>query len=387
MTDTPPPPPTPDSPREGTTISAGTNRDEQAGRTFPCEGCGADLFFHIGQQNLTCPYCGFHKQLIVDEEQAVEEQDFQAMLARLQDLQPADADAASAQKEIRCDACGGGVLFIGSLTSTECPYCGTPVQLEDVHDADDRIPVHGVLPFLVERKTAQQNLASWIKSRWFAPNEFLERGVQGKFNGIYLPFWTYDSLTDTHYTGQRGEHYYVTVGTGKNRRRKRRTRWYPASGQFQRFFDDVLVLAVREGLNRDLMLKLEPWPLHRCTPFQHDLLAGLAARTYEFDFEEGFPHARQRIDAALEADVRGRIGGDVQRVHSINTHYGALTFKHLLLPTWLMVYRYHETPYQVMINAATGEVQGERPYSWVKIMLAIIAAVAVIGGVFLAYQA
>ena len=82
---------------------------------------------------------------------------------------------------------------------------------------------------------------------------------------------------------------------------------------------------------------------------------------------------------AIAADVRQRIGGDEQRVDAIHTRYDAVTFKHLLLPTWLLAYRFHDKPYQVMVNAGTGEVQGERPYSWVKIVLAVASAIAVIG--------
>ena len=33
-------------------------------------------------------------------------------------------------------------------------------------------------------------------------------------------------------------------------------------------------------------------------------------------------------------------------------------------------------PYRVFVNAASGEGQGERPYSWVKITLAVLAGVA-----------
>jgi hypothetical protein len=39
----------------------------------------------------------------------------------------------------------------------------------------------------------------------------------------------------------------------------------------------------------------------------------------------------------------------------------------------MLAYRYHDRPYQVFVNGATGEVQGERPYSWVKITLAVTA--------------
>lgn len=46
---------------------------------------------------------------------------------------------------------------------------------------------------------------------------------------------------------------------------------------------------------------------------------------------------------------------------------------------WLLAYRYKDKVYQVMINGATGEVQGERPYSWIKITLAVLAAAVVAG--------
>ena len=36
-----------------------------------------------------------------------------------------------------------------------------------------------------------------------------------------------------------------------------------------------------------------------------------------------------------------------------------------------------------MVNAATGEVQGERPWSIVKIMLAVLTAAAIVGGIAL----
>jgi hypothetical protein len=218
-------------------------------------------------------------------------------------------------------------------------------------------------------------MADWVQSRWFAPNEFLKRGVEGKFNGVYLPYWTYDTATFNVYDGERGEDYTVTVGSGNNRRTETRTRWYPASGRFQRFFDDVLVVASK-GLPRDYIIALEPWPLPKCLPFTQQALAGFLARTYDVALDEGFRDAKQRIDAAIAAEVRQRIGGDRQRVHSIKSRYDAITFKHLLLPVWMLAYRYHDKPYRVFVNAGTGEVQGERPYSWVKIMLAVLAGAA-----------
>lgn len=380
------------SPDAGTTESAGRKVDQGKGRIFPCQGCGADLEFHIGQQGLKCPYCGFTQEIAIGKDAKIEEQDFAGTFARLVELRKAKRDAKAAgvagkvegerpsesfEKEVRCDACGADVVFTGTLVSSACAYCGAPIQIDAAHRAEDRIPVDGVLPFQVPREKAQSNLRAWVKSRWFAPNEFKRRGVDGRFSGLYRPYWTYDSLTFTNYSGQRGEYYYVTVGSGKNQRRERRTRWYPASGSFQRFFDDVLVDASR-GLPDKLVRGLEPWPLQKCLPYNQDVLAGYLARTYDVEVDAGFHTAKERIAQAILSEVKQRIGGDTQRVSSVDTRHDAVTFKHLLLPLWMLAYRYHEKSYHVIVNAATGEVQGERPWSWIKILLAILGAGAVV---------
>ena len=363
----------------GTTDSAGRSTDDGQGRTFPCEECGADLVFHIGHLSLVCPFCSHEQALVFDGEAEVEEQDLKAVIKRLQTQRQATS-SAPAGGEARCDACGATVMFTGTLTSTECAYCASPIQLEGAHSATgNRVPVDGVLPFQVEKESATSRLGSWVKSRWFAPNDFKRRGVQGAFNGVYLPYWTFDAMTFTHYSGWRGVDRTVTRTDSKgNTTTTIETDWYRESGRFQRFFDDVLVSATT-GLPARLLKNLEPWSLERCVPFTQQALAGLQARTYEVELEQGFQQGRSRIDDSLERDVRARIGGNRQRVDSIRTRYDALTFKHLLLPLWLLAYRYRQKVYQVLVNAQTGEVQGQRPYSWIKIACAVVPVVVIAG--------
>lgn len=360
--------------------------DDARARIFPCEQCGADLKFDIDQQSQKCPYCGYVKQIVIPEDAVVVEQDFQATLQRLAERRKAGTERVTGEKEIHCSTCGANVIFSGTLTSSECSYCGKPIQRENIHDAPDRVPVDGMLPFLVDGQIAGENLRQWVQSRWFAPNEFKKRGADGKFNGVYLPFFTFDALTFTRYRGERGEHYTVTTGTGKDQRTHRRTRWYPAAGEFERFFDDVLILAAK-GMNRNLMHALEPWPFERIVPFNQEMVAGFLARTYDIELEAGLREARERIEAEIAGDVRRRIGGDTQQVHAIQTTLSAITYKHLLLPAWLLTYRYQDKPFQVFVNATTGEVQGERPYSWVKIVAFIAAMITLVGLVALTFSA
>lgn len=364
----------------GSTGSVGESINDGRGRIFPCDQCGADLEFSIGQQQLACPYCGAVKQIELPADADIVENDYEAMLQRLQVLKErcgqAD-DAATGQHEIRCDSCGANVVFQGTLTSTTCPYCASPLQRDKIHDASTRIPVDAVLPFLVPRERVAEGLRRWVKSLWFAPNDFKRDGVQGKFNGCYYPYYTFDSVTFTRWAGERGDHYWETVkGPDGKDRQERRTRWTSCSGSFERIFDDVLTLALQDD-HSSLLQSLEPWPLGKCQPYSPALLAGLFARTYDVPLDRGFEAAKSRMEDAILAEIRRRIGGDEQRVSSRKTSHRAVTFKHVLLPVWLMAYRYKEKTYRITMNAATGEVQGERPWSWVKITLFVLTLVAI----------
>ena len=385
--------PTTPEDRLGQTVSDGE------ARKFPCDSCGADLEFHIGMQSLRCPACHHVKTFEFDDDTHVSEQDLETMLAsqqghrRAKHESLADSDDSTPQdtREVRCDDCGATVVFEGTLTSSDCAYCGSPIQLENAHTSkNDRVPVDAVLPFQVEEQQAATGLSDWVSSRWFAPNDFKQKGGRGKFAGVYLPFWTYDAMTSSSYRGERGENYTdtetYTDSDGKTQTRTVvRTRWYSVSGFVQRFFDDLLVCAT-DGIPHKIVDKLHPWQLEHCRPFTRQALAGFQARTYDIELGTGFGIARERMVKQIDSDVRYDIGGDHQRVHGVDTRYDALTYKHLLLPLWLLSYRYKKTVYQVIVNAQTGEVQGERPFSWIKISLAVIAAAAAIGGIVWAFN-
>ena len=148
--------------------------EERRARFFPCESCGADLEFNPGQQQLTCPYCGHNKQIRAPRGgSGFEEQDLEAMLARIEELRSKKGGSArdDGLKEVRCTDCGANVQFVGTMTSQSCAYCGSPLQLEGVHDADDRVPVDAVLPFKLDEKKARAQLDAWVKARWFLPSD------------------------------------------------------------------------------------------------------------------------------------------------------------------------------------------------------------------------
>ena len=217
---------------------------------------------------------------------------------------------------------------------------------------------------------------------------------EDKLVGVYVPYWTYDCDTRTAYTGERGDDYwetetYTTMENGKlvtKTRQVRKTRWTSVRGTVDNAFDDILILASK-SLPEKYAGRLEPWDLDQLVPYADDYLSGFRAESYQVDLVGGFDEAREVMVPTIRATIERDIGGDHQRIDSTDTRYNNITFKHILLPVWLSAYRYRDQVYRILINARTGEVQGERPWSAWKIVALVagaLAAIATIAAVVLA---
>jgi hypothetical protein len=343
-------------------------------RQFPCKSCGANLVFSPGTQSLECPYCGTRNELPAPTAaEVIAELDLET---HLRSLPP---EAAHEVLSVKCSTCGAEESFPPNVVARRCAFCGAPL----VAQAQSRrqIKPQALLPFHVTHQQAGDAFKQWIAGLWFAPNELKKRAERAEISGVYMPSWTYDSDATTHYTGERGEDYwttetYTTTVNGRRvtqTRQVRRTRWYPARGTVFDRFDDVLVVASR-SLPAGYAEALEPWDLTNLVPYRDEYLAGFVAESYQVDLAQGFDIARQIMADAIAITVRRDIGGDHQRIHSMDTRHDHVTFKHTLLPVWISAYRYGDRTFRFLVNARTGEVQGERPYSWVKITAAVLAA-------------
>ncbi|WP_225727554.1 MULTISPECIES: hypothetical protein [unclassified Nocardia] len=350
-------------------------------RTYPCSACGGQLAFDIASQKLRCPNCGNYSEITAPNTPPQTRELYSAM-AELRELQAnRSGPQVSGQWEVVCQNCGGKTEFNGSLTATKCPYCATPIQRDDVHNAPARLPVDGLVPFRIDEKQARQLIEKWVTRRWFAPSDFKKYRRVGAFSSLYTAYFTYDADTSTWYEGERGDDYQVRVGTDDDGDPiyETRTNWYHVSGQVANDFADLPVLANDgENLDRKRIASLEPWPVDEARSYSPEFVAGHLCRTYDKDAEQSLPEAQQRMEHAIESTVRSDIGGDHQRIHNLQIDWRYLGFKHLLLPIWLLTVIYDEKPFQVYINGLTGQVSGDRPWSKVKIALAVLAAIVIV---------
>ena len=350
-------------------------------RDFPCARCGALLHFAAGQDALVCPYCGARNE-VARAEGAVEELDYRAQLARLAGQQDTIEVVVA-----KCASCGAETTFDPNVTADACAFCGTPLVLEGA--SERLIRPQGVLPFKVTEPEARAHFARWVGSRWFAPNALKrEARAARRLSGVYVPHWTFDARAETDYRGQRGEYYYTTesyttVVNGKTVRRTRQvrhTRWYPAAGHVSTRYDDLLI-AASSSLPPSYRPRLDGAEWQALVPYRDEYLVGFKTESYTVGLEQGFEEAQAAMQPTIDAAICRDIGGDTQQISWKQTAYHDVTFKHLLLPLWISTYRYRDRPYRFTVNARTGEVNGERPWSAVKIALAVLVALLVVAAI------
>jgi hypothetical protein len=178
-----------------------------------------------------------------------------------------------------------------------------------------------------------------------------------------------------------GYYYYVTervaeVENGKTvyrDRQVRKVRWEPASGRRADDYDDVLVPGVsHERLN--LILKVYPYDTGRLTPYSPMYLSGFGILNADMPLKLVYQIARQNMEADQADRCSGDVPGDTQKDLRVRTHLSEQTFKHLLCPLWIGSFKYKGRVFPFVINGQTGKVFGEKPWSWVKIFFASLAA-------------
>ncbi len=350
-------------------------------QSYPCGGCGARVEYTAGTSVLRCPYCGY-EQPIAAPEREVREHSYSelAEMAR----RPA---SESGLHVYTCQKCGAGTE--SDALSEACQFCGAPLVVDP--GAVAQMPPEAVLPFDLDRDGARDALRDWVQSRRFAPSRLKKVTEAESTKGTYVPHWTYDSDTESHYRGQRGEYYWVTEtstttdSNGHQRtesRRVRHTRWHSVTGTVTRFFDDILVPGTTR-LSADQLDGLTPWPLPEAVPYQPAYLAGYHTLRYDVEPETGLEVAKRQMALVIEGDCRQDIGGDEQRVSSVETRYFDVAYKLMLLPVWVAFYLYAGRSFQVLINGRTGKVTGQRPYSALKIFFAVAAVVLVVAAIVL----
>jgi hypothetical protein len=342
---------------------------------FSCPACGAEATWNPAKKALVCAYCATISPANIElspsgAEQIVEHD----LVVALRGI-PDDARGWEVERtEVRCQSCQAISVFEPERVGQRCDFCGSSA-LVPYEQTKEAFRPESLLEFLCSESQVRDAVRAWYGSRWFAPSALGSRAMTDTLRGLYIPYWTFDAQVDAQWTAESGYHYHETEhytdSEGRSQSRTvQRTRWEYSAGSLDHFFDDELVAASR-GVDPELLADVGSFPTDKLKPYNAGYLSGWVVERYQVDLVAAASSARERMQAELEDMCARQVPGDTHRNLQVNADFSGQTFKHILVPVWLLSYQFGGRNYQVVVNGYTAAIAGRYPKSWIKITLAV----------------
>jgi len=326
-----------------------------------------------------CPFCGTESPYVIDRAAGkVAEHDLSGALAT---APAADAQFHQQRHAVQCQSCRAIMTYEADRVGQNCEFCGSPA-LVAYDDIKSPIKPEGVLPFRIDRNRVRDDIRRWWRSKWLAPGRLARTALVDTVKSLYIPYWTFDASAHCPWEAEAGHYYYIDVEGRDSKgnsvvRREQRIRWEPAAGVVDHVFDDDLVPGTT-GVSLALLKQIEPFPTGECVPYDTAFLSGHVVEHYQVDLTEAARDSEAQMRAVLEQLCAQQVPGDTHRNLVIDPTFSARTFKHLLVPIWLLVYVFGSKSYQVVVNGFTGRMAGKYPYSPWKIAFLVLIAIIVL---------
>jgi DNA-directed RNA polymerase subunit RPC12/RpoP len=296
------------------------------------------------------------------------------------------------QVEISCQACGATLLLDSNLRTTVCPYCASPSVIERPPSANRPAPSF-VVGFVVDHERAASAVRDWINSSSIFARSDFKQAAPELTRGVYLPAYLYGAVADSNYSARIGENYteietYTTTDSKGNTvtrtRTVTKTEYRSLSGQHSTYIVDVVVTA-SAGVTNDALEAIEPFDLRALRRYDPSFISGWLAedpsRSKDDCFQLSHDESVEKVGHMLHDFMPGESHRDLQ----FESHLSQEVIDLVLLPVWSFAVRYAENqpPVQILVNGQTGRVGGKVPISAIKVTVAVLLGVAVVGGFIL----
>jgi len=329
-------------------------------RAAACESCGCP----VEPADKFCPACG-------------REQTAAAEIVK----------AEVVQKHFQCKNCGAKTTVDPDQRSYVCPFCDSTYVVEFDEEESGRQPPEFVIGFAVTPDGAREKFREWLLGNsWFRPGDLKTARIADKLKGVYLPFWSFSMLAQSNWSASIGEYWwktetYTTRQNGKTvtkTRRVRKTEWWDLSGRHHRYYSGYLVSGSR-GLAQLEADRIKPFHLPALRRYEPYYLAGWLSEEYSLERDDAMAICTQEFHRREQQNVAAHLPGDTYNDLRVDTQFSDTNSDLILLPIYLLSYRYRDKLYRFMVNGQTGRVAGNKPLSKLRIGLAVAAGVIGIG--------
>jgi ribosomal protein S27E len=313
-----------------------------------CPGCGASIGIKYDPEalNLTCPFCGLVSKLPQPVSvPSIEELDFNSALQR------ASVNWGNIKKMITCANCGGSTIYDAEQVTGACPFCGSTSVTPAAENSQIMAP-QAVIPFAVTKEQTQLCFDNFINSRRVASKKVYGCKLENVI-GIYLPFWTYDTLSVSSYEA----HTYETKYTPRQYFR----------GVMTQYFDDLVIYGSDKIRNQNIK-RVQEFDFQRMVPYSPKYLAGIPAERYTVGLNDGWERAKTQIRDKIKRTLNRKYRMKAN-IDAIVTSYYNVKFRYVLAPIYLATYTCGKNTHTVAINGQTGKTYCEVPTFLLKLVL------------------
>ena len=249
-----------------------------------------------------------------------------------------------------------------------CPFCGSE-QLDKQPDAKEIAP-DGVVPFVVTRDQAVAKMRQWLGQGFWRPGDLATEAAVVKMTPIYVPYWVFQAETHTYWTADTNQ---TPPGARAN--------WYPVSGQHEGQYAGLLVGA-SGALTAAETGSLCPFDLSTAVPPEKVDLQNSIFERFTVPRKYARPLASQGLESLESQACEEYVPGKCRNLN-VNVRITNLASRPLLVPVWVMAYRYRDQMFRFLANGQTGKSAGQAPISYRKISAAVVIAAVVIALILL----
>lgn len=343
------------------------------GEAYLCPSCSGQLTYNPLESKLYCEYCGYSED-VVGENSTVEYDFTDATI---------DNSWNDEVKIFKCTNCDAENVVSVKEICYKCPFCGSS-QITEIDELPGIKP-HRVLSFTISKDNAHKSYINKIKRNIFVPSKIKKMKIDVALTGVYLPVWTFDTDTESRYSGRLGKTYVTSVGSGKNRRTVVKTRWYPISGNQNSKFDDLLVSAGSKVTSKELSA-LEPFDTNNSYLYNQKYLAGFVAEHYTLKLDVAWDNAKIKVDNAIKQKILSHYIYDKIGYLNVSSVYKNLQYKYVLIPVWIGVFKHKNKNYRFIVNGTNeNKLYAKVPLSALKITLFVLGVIGFIALLFILF--
>lgn len=350
---------------------------------YKCPNCGGPLKFNPDKQMFSCEYCmsDFEEQKIQQMYAEKEEKENQSE-KKEREAQEKTAEVDNNDDEsdeavvYTCPSCGAEVVTTASTAATTCFYCQNPVVLGG--RLSGKFKPDRIIPFALSKDKAIEKFLEMCKKKWFLAKGFASKKQFEKLTGVYFPYWYIDNQRQANMSaiGKKIK----TWKVGKKTYTETSTYQLLRSGDL--IIKNVFERALKSQ-DREMLQGVHPFDLNEAHDFKMSYLSGFQAEKRDLEKKDISNEVEKRMreysQELLKETMKGYSGIVVE---SYNDRLDLESWNYILLPVWIVTYKYNGKIYPFAINGQTGKTYGSLPTSKGKlaILFAIVAvAVFVLG--------